>query len=45
MNSHRLNVIIILKVKTALNEIIQESLFKHHLSSFKPNLRNLDLIH
>ncbi len=37
INIPRLNVIIILKVETALKEIIREISFKHCSSLFKPN--------
>ncbi len=33
------NQVIILKVKTAFKEVIQEISFKHHSSSFLPNLK------
>jgi len=45
MKSREFLQISIQKVKTALKEVIQEILFKQHSSSFKPNLKNINLIH
>jgi hypothetical protein len=37
------NKITIEKVKTALKEVILEILFKHHLSPFRTNSKNIDI--